>query len=74
MKCFLCKNELTTKCKDCIEYTLEEYEEYEECTIVRGQCGHEAHFHCVASWLRTHDKCPIDKQIWDFASYSSINE
>lgn len=34
------------------------------CSMVKGDCGHVYHQHCMNRWLRNRNTCPLDNRPW----------
>jgi len=57
--CAICLNSLEIGCIECIS------QGKNNCISIKGQCNHGFHEHCITSWLKKCNKCPIDKNDWN---------
>lgn len=39
------------------------------CLLTTGVCGHQFHFHCLSSFLKRNEVCPVDGTPWHFSRY-----
>lgn len=63
--CPICKNDLSVKCIECAHDT-----QNIECISVIGTCSHGFHLHCIKSWLKTKNRCPLDNGSWEFQKHN----
>lgn len=62
LDCTLCKNKLTQLCIYCCDGSSKNND---GCKVVKGECGHGFHRHCMDSWIKSNSQiCPTDRFIW----------
>jgi len=61
--CAICRNDLTSKCYDCLN---KKNIMYAKCHVSEGECGHQYHYHCIERWIKGHNTCPIDRVIFKY--------
>lgn len=49
--CRLCKNTLTSKCIECKS-------KQQGCDVIRADCKHLFHYHCIQKWIKSNATCP----------------
>lgn len=60
--CAICREALLGICINC---EAEVAHSTRDCRSVRGNCGHEFHFHCIYRWLTTNrEECPLCSRSW----------
>lgn len=77
--CPICKQKLSEKCLECLTLgkcflTPEKGNSiaYVQCPIVRGECNHIYHNHCINSWRKKKDVCPLDNHKWNVVIMDSF--
>lgn len=61
-ECKICRNHIMNLCVECLNA-----QNKDSCKIVTGQCGCSYHYHCINSWLKSNNNCPIHTTIkWKF--------
>ena len=57
--CTICQEHYEKPCPDCTYAG-------EDCSIIKGKCGHHFHMHCIYKWLQTSTQrvCPLDRAEW----------
>lgn len=58
--CAICTNPLKDRCMT----TCEALGNQGACDTMKGECGHIYHGHCITNWLKKHEICPLDDEIW----------
>ncbi len=66
--CPICRCSLMEKCLDCSNI-----DELCECTSILGVCGHGYHLHCISTWLKTKQMCPLDNNRWEFKKHNNCS-
>lgn len=61
--CAICKNSLSDPCSDC-----QTRDSFEDCTVVKGVCGHYFHLHCIGKWIAKVRTCPVCNNPWEQAA------
>ena len=64
--CPICRCSLMEKCLDCGNT-----DGSCECISVLGVCGHGYHLHCISTWLKTKQICPLDNNRWEYKKHDS---
>ena len=60
--CSICKNPLNEACITC--QSNQESNEAKDCRKVVGICNHCFHTHCIDSWIKKQNKCPLCFKEW----------
>ncbi|RKP13684.1 anaphase-promoting complex subunit 11, partial [Piptocephalis cylindrospora] len=55
--CGICRIPFEGCCSQCSEPG-------DACPVVVGMCTHAYHEHCINSWLKTKNHCPMDRIPW----------
>ncbi|RKP10148.1 anaphase-promoting complex subunit 11, partial [Thamnocephalis sphaerospora] len=59
--CGICRNPFDACCPDCKMPG-------DDCALVRGECKHCFHIHCIYKWIRSDQnpdqQCPMDRRPW----------
>jgi hypothetical protein len=42
-----------------------------DCISVLGVCGHGYHLHCISTWLKTKQMCPLDNNRWEYKKHNT---
>lgn len=61
--CCICQDKMVNLCSDC-KSNSKEYQLKTKCSWIEGQCHHRYHVHCINSWLKKHNVCPLDNSLW----------
>ncbi|KAA6378732.1 MAG: putative RING-box protein 1A [Streblomastix strix] len=64
--CTICRNSLQGPCIDCQSGVARNGPI--DCAVVRGNCNHMFHAHCLSRWLQHGHNCPLCNSVWDYAS------
>ena len=64
--CPICRCSLMEKCLDCGNT-----DGSCECISVLGICGHGYHLHCISTWLKTKQMCPLDNNRWEYKKHDT---
>jgi len=73
--CAICRNHIMEpciECQACQGHTCQAPGQEpgdQECTVAWGVCNHAFHFHCISRWLKDHQKCPLDGNVWEYQRY-----
>jgi hypothetical protein len=52
------------KCLDCGNI-----DNSHDCISILGVCGHGYHLHCISTWLKTKEMCPLDNTRWVYKKH-----
>jgi RING-box protein 1 len=66
--CPICRCSLHDKCLDCSN---DDSLTTNDCTSVVGICDHGYHMHCISSWIKTRNNCPLDNKTWEYRKHST---
>lgn len=63
--CAICRNHLMEPCIDC-QGKAEQPGNNEQikCPRAIGTCNHSFHLHCISTWIKTRNSCPLDSGEW----------
>ncbi|KAI0983207.1 hypothetical protein GJ496_007231 [Pomphorhynchus laevis] len=64
--CSICRMPYNSCCSDCRFPG-------EECPIVKGECSHVFHLHCVRKWTEQQESCPMCRQTWTPLKYFNVS-
>lgn len=63
--CAICRNHLMEPCIDCLaKADTDSTHNHVDCPIAAGRCGHRFHMHCISTWIKTRNTCPLDSAEW----------
>lgn len=66
--CAICRNHLMEPCIECQGGT---NNERNECPRAVGNCNHSFHLHCITTWIKTRNSCPLDNTEWKIKEVSN---
>lgn len=58
--CAICRNHLMEPCIDCAATG----KDRSNCPRAVGMCNHSFHLHCIDTWIKTRNSCPLDSSDW----------
>ncbi|CBH11381.1 conserved hypothetical protein, conserved [Trypanosoma brucei gambiense DAL972] len=61
--CLICRAHLADHCVHCSTssgFSLPT----SDCLVVKGECGHKFHAHCIGDWGEQHQVCPACRKQW----------
>lgn len=63
--CPICRNHLMEPCIEC-QSAIDEGRlgERTSCPRAVGRCNHSFHLHCISTWIKTRNSCPLDSTEW----------
>ena len=67
--CTICQEPFEKPCPNCTYAG-------DDCSIIKGECGHHFHMHCIYKWLLTSNQkvCPLDRREWKEDIYTVTSE
>jgi RING-box protein 1 len=76
--CPICRLSLEDKCIECMNDNKSsqlsgpntDEPSKNECKSVLGICNHGYHLHCINTWIKTKNICPLDNTKWEFQKHS----
>jgi RING-box protein 1 len=67
--CVICSSKLTSLCIECELST-----NITDCCVMKGQCGHAFHKHCIEKWTNQATRtCPVDNNPWIIVTQNMDN-
>lgn len=68
--CGICQQSFETCCAKCSHPI--------QCVPCVGNCAHVYHLHCIESWLKRNEMCPLCRETWKYkkifsSEFKSIN-
>lgn len=54
-ECAICRDNLLNECSECAGNSVDN----KNCVVVKGNCGHCFHNHCISRWLASKSSCPL---------------
>jgi RING-box protein 1 len=67
--CPICRCSLNDKCLDCSN---DDNISTNDCISVIGVCDHGYHMHCISSWIKTRNNCPLDNKTWEYKKHATL--
>lgn len=58
--CAICRNHLMEPCIECAGNN----KDRSNCPRAVGVCNHCFHLHCIDTWIKTRNSCPLDSSDW----------
>ncbi|GME98150.1 unnamed protein product [Ambrosiozyma monospora] len=58
--CAICRNHLMESCIECAGKN-----DDKGCPRAVGVCNHSFHLHCIDTWIKTRNSCPLDSTDWN---------
>lgn len=64
-RCAICRNHLMEPCIECTnKIDSNSMGEKVNCPRAVGRCNHSFHLHCISTWIKTRNSCPLDSTEW----------
>jgi E3 ubiquitin-protein ligase RBX1 len=70
-KCSICRNHLSDICIVC--HSSGDKIDDINCSISWGNCNHAYHTHCISSWLKKRQVCPLCNSEWETIKIETNN-
>ena len=64
--CAICRNHLMELCIECQNKADASVNGSEDikCPRAVGRCNHSFHLHCISTWIKNRNSCPLDSTEW----------
>lgn len=62
--CAICRNHLMEPCIECQDKVDNTAGKRVKCSRAVGNCNHSFHLHCISTWIKTRNSCPLDSTEW----------
>lgn len=64
-RCAICRNHLMEPCIECNnKLDNGSLRDQPDCPRAVGRCNHSFHLHCISTWIKTRNSCPLDSTEW----------